>query len=423
MHIRQISLMPLANLNDSMDTSPVQRLQELPAEITPELKRILEFWSTRALDQRYGGFVGQIDHFGNVHEESLKGAVLNARILWTFSAAYRALGTDGLKTMATRAYRYLTGKCWDRRNGGLYWTLDARGNPVNSRKQAYAQGFGIYALSEYFMATKDEESLAYARKLYDLLEDKFLDEMHGGYVEALDKRWGRLEDMRLSPKDANLPKSMNTHLHILEPYTNLYRAWPDERLKISLLHLLDLFQHKIIDSQTGHFRLFFEMDWQCKSNTVSFGHDIEGAWLMHEAAQETGDRQLIRDVQQSSIRLVDSTLQEGTDADGSIFYEKEGAHLDTDKHWWPQAEAMVGLMDAWEITHKNLYLEQALKVWIFIREHMMDHEHGEWYWRVDKQGKPEPTEDKAGFWKCPYHNTRALLEMLRRIEKLSAQKG
>ena len=409
--------MPSVNLNDLMNQATVSKLENLPEEMRLELRRILDFWGTRTPDPREGGFIGQMDHYGKIHHEATKGAVLNARILWTFSAASRALGTEQLTSMATRAYRYLTEKFWDEENGGLFWELDASGNPVNSRKQAYAQGFGIYGFSEYFLATGEEESLEYARKLYRLLQDHFLDPHQGGYIEALDRSFHLLEDMRLSPKDANLPKSMNSHLHILEPYTNLYRAWPDRQLKESILHLLEIFQKKIIDPDSGHFRLFFEMDWTCQSNIVSFGHDIEGAWLMHEAARELGDGELIREIQQAALRLVDVTLKEGTDTDGSLFYEKEGDHLDTDKHWWPQAEAMVGLMDAWEITKKTHYLDQVLRIWAFIKENLMDYENGEWYGRVDQNGRPVPTEDKAGFWKCPYHNSRALMEMINRIEK------
>jgi mannobiose 2-epimerase len=393
--------------------------EKLPAEMSLELERILGFWSTRAIDTQWGGFVGQIDHFGNVNHGSSKGAVLNARILWTFSAAYRVIGSETFNKMADRAYGYLIETFWDKEYGGLIWEADAAGHPLSSRKQAYAQGFGIYALSEYFLATGNKDSLEYAKKLYHLLEDKFLDTKQGGYIEALDKKWDALADMRLSEKDANLPKSMNTHLHILEPYTNLYRAWPQEKLKQSILHLLDVFQHKIIDHTSGHFRLFFEMDWSCRSSIVSYGHEMEGAWLLHEAAKETGDEKRIRDIQKSALRLVDITLKEGSDADGSIYYEKEGDHLDTDKHWWPQAEAMVGFMDAWEMDQKDAYLEQVARIWSFIKEHLIDHQNGEWYWCVDKRGRPDPSQDKAGFWKCPYHNSRALMEVINRIQKLS----
>ncbi len=415
--------MPSVNSNEMMNTAGITSLKKMRDEMSQELDRILEFWQTRAIDTRHGGFVGQIDHFGKVIESASKGAVLNARILWTFAAAGRFTGSQKLLSSAYRAYRYLIDHFWDREYGGLYWELDAEGIPVNTRKQAYALGFGVYAFSEYSLATGNEDSLEYAKRLYRILEDKFLDKIQGGYIEALARDWKTLSDMRLSGKDANLPKSMNSHLHILEPYTNLYRAWPDEGLKQSISHLLEIFQNKIIDRDTGHFKLFFEMDWKCKSNIDSFGHDIEGAWLLHEAAKVIGDEKLVPQIQESAVKLVDATLKEGTAEDGSVYYEKDGDHLDTDKHWWPQAEAMVGLMDAFEICGQEKYLVQANRIWTFIKRYFLDHKNGEWYLRVDGQGRPYTTEDKAGFWKCPYHNTRALIEMMHRIEKLAGKDG
>jgi len=394
-----------------------QTLDSLSREFSSELDRILEFWSIKAVDNLNGGFVGQINHYDEVNYEAEKGVVLNARILWTFSAAYRFTGEEKLKEMAIRAYNYLVEFFLDKNNGGLYWALDSKGRPVNKRKQAYAQGFGIYAFSEYFLATGDNESLEQAQNLYSLIEEHFRDDVYGGYIEALDENWNRLEDMRLSEKDANLPKSMNTHLHILEPYTNLYRAWPNEGLKESILHLLDIFQFKIIDKKTGHFNLFFEMDWECKSEIVSFGHDIEGAWLLREAALVTGDEDTIREIQKPALKLVDVTIGEGQDEDGSLFNERKKGKLDTDKHWWPQAEAMVGLMDALEMTGNKKYLFEIERIWTFIKENLFDLKNGEWYWSVDKNGSPATSEDKAGFWKCPYHNTRSMIEMIHRIKQ------
>ena len=389
--------------------------EDLYQEMDLELENILEFWSLQTIDNRFGGFIGQINNQGEKNILSSKGTVLNARILWTFSAAYNLVGSEKLEKLATRAYNYLTRYFWDMKNGGLFWEVDHEGKPLNTRKQAYAQGFGIYAFSEYYLATGNEESLQYAIRLFNLLEDHFYDPEHGGYLEALDQEWNRLDDMRLSKKDVNAPKSMNTHLHILEPYTNLYRAWPEDRLKESIQHVIGIFLEKIIDKKTKHLNLFFDMDWTCKSDTISFGHSIEGAWLLREAALEAGDEQVLNKVQKAAVGLADAVLSGGTDKDGSIFYEYENEHLDTDKHWWAQAEAIVGLTDAWEITGDHVYLEAMKKVWSFIKENIIDYENGEWFGRVDKNGIPYESEDKVGFWKCPYHNTRAMIEMLRRI--------
>lgn len=387
-------------------------------ELNEELLNILEFWNLQTLDQVNGGFVGQINHFGKADFKANKGVVLNARILWTFSAAYRMIGSEKLELLANRASEYLKKYFWDRVNGGLFWEVDHLGKPINTRKQAYAQGFGIYAFSEHFLATGDRSSLEYAQQLFELLETHFRDKKFGGYIEALDACWNPLEDMRLSEKEANLPKSMNTHLHILEPYTNLYRACPNERLKTGIEHLLSVFQNHIIDNM-GHFTLLFEMDWTKKCGIVSFGHEIEGAWLLREAAHEIGAQSLSDEIQKTALTLVDNTLKYGLDKDGSLFYEKDDARLDTDKHWWPQAEAMVGLMDAWENSQNEKYITALVKVWNFVKENIIDYENGEWYGRVDLNGEPYETEDKVGLWKCPYHNSRAMMELIQRIRKHS----
>jgi len=232
----------------------------------------------------------------------------------------------------------------------------------------------------------------------------------------LSEDWSPLEDMRLSEKDANEPKSMNTHLHILEPYTNLYRYWKNPLLGESIRKLIRVFLDQIIDRRTAHFNLFFDMDWTVKSSIVSYGHDIEGSWLLSEAAEELGDEALINEVNEMALRMVNVTLDEASDDDGSIFYESEGMHLDTDKHWWPQAEAMVGYTNAWKLTGDQKYLDQAEKVWDFIDLYLVDHELGEWFWRVDLDGTPYISDEKAGFWKCPYHNSRALMEVMKRLK-------
>ncbi len=411
--------MSLNNESNSKSASPhLEELLSYEGEIRAELFRILDFWSSEAVDEINGGFVGQIDHYGRRNITAPKGMVLNARILWSFSSAYRATSIERYKVAADRAYNYLINHFYDKQFGGFFWEVNYLGRPSNTRKQSYAQGFAIYALSEYNRATGNIESLEYARQLYNLLEEKVFDPKFGGYVEALNTDWTQLEDMRLSPKDANTPKSMNTHLHILEPYTNLYRVWPDAKLKQSILGLLDIFHDKIIDPNTGHFNLFFDYNWDVKSSIVSYGHDIEGAWLMHEAALIIDDKAAIKKVRETAVNLVDITLAEGTDTDGSLFNEREGDHLDTDKHWWPQAEALVGLLDAYAINNNELYINEFVKIWSFIKTSLLDKERGEWYWRVDAKGVANTNDDKAGFWKCPYHNSRALIEILERFEHL-----
>lgn len=382
-----------------------------------ELDNILQYWIDNTPDTINGGFVGSIDGYGKVVKNANKGAILNGRILWSFSAAYNYTKNEKHLEMANRAFDYFTQYFIDKVNGGVYWELDSKGTPVNTRKQAYAQGFAIYGLSEYYRATLNEKALLLAQELFWTIEKNFKDKQHGGYIEALDEKWNRLDDMRLSIKEANWPKSMNTHLHILEPYTNLYRCWKNPILAKSIEQIIRVFLDRIIDKETAHFNLLFDSDWTVKTSTVSYGHDIEGSWLLVEAAQELGDLALIKEVNEMALRMVDVTQSEGVDIDGSLFNEREGKHLDTDKHWWPQAEAMVGYVNAWQITGNQKYLDEAERVWNFISLKVLDNKVGEWYWRVDKDGEPYMEEEKIGFWKCPYHNSRALIEVCTRLKK------
>lgn len=388
---------------------------QLKSEMSAEIDNILQYWMDNTLDDVYGGFVGKRDHFNTLEKGATKGAVLNARILWTFSIAYNFTKNKQFLDIAHRAFNYIVKHFLDQKNGGLYWELNEDGSVLNTRKQMYAQGFGIYGFSEYYKASGNNEALKYAIQLYGKIEEFNYDKTFGGYVEALSEKWEPLEDMRLSEKDANFPKTMNTHLHILEPYTNLYCIWPDPTLKQKIANLIHLFLDRIIDEKNNHLNLFFDMDWTVRSNITSYGHDIESAWLLAEAAYEIGDAELIEEVNARALKIVDATLLEGTAEDGSIYNEKEGTHLDTDKHWWPQAEALVGLSYAAKISGNRNYLNNMAKTWRFIKNNMLDKVNGEWFWRVDKNGIPYQTDDKAGFWKCPYHNTRALIEVINNL--------
>ncbi len=398
-------------------------MQQLSTTIKTQLietyKDTLQFWQDHTIDHELGGFYGEVDRLGRPVQLTPKGVVLNARILWTFSSAYNFLKDEAYLLLAHRAYQYLIEYFWDKEHGGLFWSVNHKGELLDGRKQIYAQGFGIYGLSEYYKATQNQKSLDYAIELYHLIEKHSFDPLHGGYLEALSRDWEPMEDMRLSAKDANEPKSMNTHLHIIEPYTNLYRVWPNAELAQKMEALIRVFLDKIIDHSTAHFHLFFESDWTVKSNMVSYGHDIEGAWLLHEAAEVLGNQLLLAEVQAMSLRMAEVTLREGWAADGSLLYEKDltSNHLDEDRHWWVQAEGMVGFMDAWQISGNPLYLEKVYALWAYIRQNLIDSENGEWFLRIDAKGKPVLSDPKAGFWKCPYHNTRALMELAHRIKQ------
>ncbi len=390
-------------------------IREIREQMRAEYANIMSFWISKMEDHEYGGFYGGRDKEGDLEPNAEKGAILNGRILWSFSTAARIFGRPEYKEAANRAFCYLRDFFYDKDNGGFFWSLDSKGKPVDTKKQAYAQGFCIYGLSEYYRMSQDHEALDLAMETYHLIEKHFRDPKYGGYTEALSADWKPMDDVRLSEKDENTPKSMNSHLHIIEPYANLYRAKADNELRESIIHCLDIFTDKIIDKKTGHFNLFFDMDWTVMSHIDSYGHDIEGAWLLYEAAEVIGDVQRMEKLKPICKRLTDVTLAEGWDGD-SIFYEKVNGHLDTDKHWWPQAEAMVGLTDTWRLTGDNSYLDKMALVWGFIHQHIIDTKKGEWLWRTNREGQDVYKDVKAGFWKCPYHNSRALIEVLTRID-------
>ncbi len=422
----------------------------LPTTLKSEMldvlqNNILPFWINRMTDHENGGFYGRIDGHEVLHPEAEKGAILNARILWSFSAAYRVLGNPEYLEMATRAEQYLIDHFIDPEYGGVYWSLDCKGQPLDTKKQFYAIGFAIYGLSEYVRATGDREALDYALQLYECIEEHAFDHEYNGYIEACTREWGEIADMRLSELDANYPKSQNTHLHIIEPYTNLYRclcelndaqscnyvpslgavlpvevAVPFEmvsRIKASLRNLINIFIDRILNPETHHLDLFFDMDWtRGAGHLESYGHDIECSWLMHEAALVLGDKDVLRRVE-PVVRMVAKASEKGLRPDGSMIHEAnlDTGHVDDDLHWWVQAENVVGWYNIYQHFGDKDALEKAVKCWEYIKTQLVDWDNGEWHWSRHPDGTLNLTDDKAGFWKCPYHNSRMCLELIERI--------
>ena len=392
------------------------------AEIKRELvEGILPFWRELA-DTDRGGFYGAVDCNGTVDREAPRSAVLTARILWTFAAAARAFRGPRDREMADHAFGYLAEQFWDHKYEGVYWMLDANGRPLSDRKQVYAQAFALYALAEHHRATQDDDSLSLARRLYHLLEDHASDRVNGGYLEAAGRNWGALDDMRLSEKDLNCPKSMNTNLHVMEAYTNLLRVWPDRDLKASQTALLNVTMDRIIDNDTGHFRLFFDKQWNSLTGHISFGHDIEGSWLLVGAAEVLGQPEVLERARRLAIKIAYAVYEQARDRDGSLFYEADssGNLVDPNKHWWAQAEAMVGFYNAYQLSGDKDFFDASHQLWRFISERVIDRAHGEWHAKLKPTCEPfTAAEDGdaclAGPWKCPYHNSRACLEMIARL--------
>jgi mannobiose 2-epimerase len=230
--------------------------------------------------------------------------------------------------------------------------------------------------------------------------------------------------MRLSEKDLNSPKSMNTHLHVMEAYTNLLRVWRDPALEAKQAELLTLTMDRVIDASTGHFKLFFDKRWKSLSDHVSFGHDIEGSWLVVEAAEALGNAGLLERARKLAVIMAQAVYEQGLDRDGSLFYEADakGKLIDPKKHWWAQAEAVVGFYNAYQISGEARFLEAARRAWNYILAKVVDKAHGEWHAKLTPEGVPLTAKEDsdaylAGPWKCPYHNARVCYEMIERLQE------
>ena len=395
-------------------------LEKYKQELENELKNILSYWQKNTLDEENGGFYGRIDNDNNIFKDAPKGSVLNSRILWSFSAAFNLTNNFSYLQTAQRAFGYLLDHFIDKEFRGVFWTVDFKGNPLDAKKQIYAQAFAVYGLSEFYMSSKNEEAKQLAIQLYNHIVEHSYDTKHGGYIEALSRDWKDADDLRLSKKDANEKKSMNTHLHLLEAFTNLYRVWTNEKLEERITELIFIFLNHIIDPETHHMVLFFDEKWNKKSNIVSYGHDIEAAWLIEEAAEAIRNASLLEQVKKESVQLATATT-DGLDKDGGLWYEfdLEKDDLIKQKHWWPQAEAMVGFFNAWQITNEQIFLQRSIKSWQFIRDQIQHKKYGEWVWGINEDNTVM-NEDKVGIWKCPYHNSRACIELIKRIKKINS---
>ncbi|MFT3781488.1 MAG: AGE family epimerase/isomerase [Nibricoccus sp.] len=413
-------LIVCAGIAGAVEPSTEQRLLQLSEQTNRELTaNILPFWLKYAPDESTGGFQGQVDNRLRADPSVPRGALLTSRILWTFSAAYSRVQGERPEylAMAKRAAADLLNRFWDQQHGGFFWTVDVQGKPENTTKQIYGQAFGVFALSEYYRVTHDEAALKRAQELYRLLETHAKDAKHGGYFEIFARDWTaeRQSKSFVSPKAA---KSQNTHLHIMEAYTSLARVWPDAELKSSLRAIVELMLTKIYDPRTKHLQLFLTDDWKPLSETYSYGHDIEAAWLLNEADGVLGEAELSKRVRETALNLAEETLASGIDRDGGVFNEgnRRGPTLRT-KDWWPQAEAVVGFLDAYGLSRDSRFLNAAEKTWSFIQAKFADHAGGEWFQSLDDRGAVV-THPKISLWKCPYHNGRACLEATERAARL-----
>ena len=398
---------------------PASQLEALAASAEQEVKGdILPFWLKYTRNPANGGFYGFIDKDMVVHKDAQRGGLLTCRILWTFSTAYRLYHDPADLEMARYAYRDLVDHFWDPDNGGLFWSITVDGKPRADFKLIYLQTFGIYGLSEYYRATGEKPALEKAIAIYRLIEAHSRDRRNGGYFDALDRRWGPLTpDMnRMGPGS----KSQNSHIHILEGYTNLLRVWPDAGLRASQLELAKMVIRHLVDPKTHHLILFTGDDWTpIGDGEVSYGHDIELSWLLVEAARVLGDPALIAEARTVSLDIARVTLAEGVDSDGGIVNDGgPGGYTDTDKDWWPQAEAAIGFLNAYQLSGDPRYFEASRRSWAYIEAKFVDRVHGDWIEKVQRDGTPVPLP-KVTVWKCPYHSSRCCFELVDRVHELT----
>jgi mannobiose 2-epimerase len=397
----------------------MDRLTELCAQVLQELTgNILPFWMQVAADRERGGFFGHIANNGTVQKQAPKGLVQHSRMLWTFSRAARSLADSEYRRIAAHALEALD-LFWDDVHGGFFWMIDHRGQPLETDKLTYGQAFAIYALAESQMAGVGAHSLERAIKLYRLLEEHCRDSQHGGYWEARHADWTPAPGLCVDETPLPVAKGMNTHLHALEAYTGLLRAWNDSGLRISLQSLIEILLGHVLNRDTHHLQLFFDRDWLPLSDRVSYGHDIEASWLLVEAAEVLENPQLLGRTREAALRMAGATLGQGVDGDGGLFNEGDlSGPTDRTKYWWPQTEAIVGFLNAYQMSGDRRFVDASLASWHFAREQLVDRQHGEWFHSASEPDRA-PDAVKGGPWKTPYHNARACLEVMRRVEELT----
>jgi mannobiose 2-epimerase len=380
----------------------------------------LPFWCGPALDRQNGGWMACLSNDLQPDRSQPKGLIVNARILWAFSAAYRARPEQIYFYMAARAFDFVIHNFWDAEHGGAFWRLDDACGVIDDSKKIYGQAFYIYALTEFQLAFNSPAALDRAKEVFELIERHAHDAKFGGYIEVCNRDWSPAgPDARLSEKDMSEKKSMNNHLHILEAYTNLHRVWPDVRVAERLRELIEIFLMRILDMRTLHLHHFFNEQWEARSDTYTFGHDIEASWLLCEAADELGDAKLLERVRAVALPMAEAVFNEGLGADGGLSYEGRNEKIiDAGRECWPQAETLVGFLNAFELSWDEKFFNGTLRVWDYAEQNLIDRVHGEWFWRINPDGQPDEKLPKVSEWKGPYHVTRACLEIMKRLPAL-----
>lgn len=373
---------------------------------------IIPFWKGLRDDEN-GGYAGYMDYDLNVDKKAVKGCILNSRITWFFANAYMALKDESLLAEARHGYEFMQKYCVDQEKGGVYWSVDYEGTPEDTTKHTYNQAFSIYALSSYYDASKDEGALKTAMELFHIIEERCMDEI--GYKEAFDREFREIENDKLSENGVIADKTMNTLLHVFEAYTELYRVSGDEAVKKRLMWILDTIAEKIYNPALHRQEVFFDREMNSILDLHSYGHDIETAWLIRRGTDVLGDDTYTEKMLPIILDLTSQVYRTAFDGH-SLANECEKGVVDENRIWWVQAETLIGFLNGYQLAPEHTeYLEGARSVWSFIKEHVIDKRPGsEWFWDVNKEGKSVSGKPIVEPWKCPYHNGRMCLEVIRR---------
>ena len=395
----------------------MQDIKVFAADVRAHLtETIIPFWKGLR-DERYGGYYGWLGYDLKLDKKAVKGCILNSRILWFFTNAYLLLKEESLLQEAGHAWEFLKEHCMDRENGGVYWALTYDGKPEDTTKHTYNQAFAIYALSSYYDASGDEEALELAWELYHLIETKCRDEY--GYLEAFNVRFEPEDNDKLSENGVIAEKTMNTLLHVFEAYTELYRVTKASEVGGKIKFMLDLIADRIYNPELGRQEVFFDRTWNSLIDLYSYGHDIETAWLVDRGLDVLDDASYKKKLRPIT-KEVTKNIYDRAYIDHSLVNEAENGIVDTTRVWWVQAEAVVGFLNGWQRSPEHSeYLEAAEDIWEYIKKNVVDHREGsEWFWAVDQNGQPleKPVVEP---WKCPYHNGRMCMEVIRRTQNVA----
>ncbi|MCF2447564.1 AGE family epimerase/isomerase [Dyadobacter sp. CY345] len=385
-----------------------------PESFKNELVNILSYWERYAVNRKTGGFYGRVNYDNEGVADAPHAVVITSRILWTFSMAKRVLKDPKYLIVADRAFQDLSIHFIDAKYGGVFWSTDGDNKPLETKKQIYGNAFAMYGLSEYYRTTNFPPALDRAKELFYIIEKHAFDPVNGGYREAFARDWTNTDDYILSKSP--WIKSMNTHLHLVEAYTNLYRVWPDKTLKKQTMAMLNAILDHILNSKTNRMEMFFNEKWETKDRVISYGHDIEASWLLYETAEVLKDEKLLSKTRKQCILMAEAAMT-GLGVDGALNYEydPETKHTKTERNWWVLAEQLVGFYNAYQLTNNVDFKAKAEKSWEYIENKFVDKDRGEWFGAVKEDGT-QIHGDKTNFWKCPYHNARACVEMWKRLE-------